>query len=281
MEGKSVLITGCASGIGRHMAGVMLRAGARVLITDVDAAGLELTLSELGGESAQVKARALDVRSASQWEATVAEAISHFGKLDILMNIAGISHSAFIQEADPAMIERHLDINLKGVMLGTHYAAREMVRQKGGHIVNIASLAGLCPVPGMSLYAASKFGVRGFSLSIAQELKAHGVQVSVICPDAVATPMLEHEALEPEAALSFSGNRILTVDDIERAIMIGALGKKKLEVIVPGSMSALARFVTALPALSMPLLPYFRAKGQKTQARYRASLNKEGTHEGR
>lgn len=275
MRDKSVLITGCASGIGRHMAGVALRAGASVMMTDVDAAGLDCTLAELGGESDRLRTRPLDVRNAAQWEAAVAETVAAFGRIDILMNVAGISHSAFIHEADMAMVERHLDINLKGVMFGTHFAAREMVRQKSGHIINIASLAGLCPVPGMSLYSASKFGVRGFSLSVAEELKAHGVYVTAICPDAVATPMLDHEALEPEAALSFSGNRILTVEDIEHAIMIGALKKRKLEVIVPASMAPLARIVTAFPGLAMPLLPYFRAKGQKTQARYRDSLGKK------
>ena len=270
MQDKVALITGCASGIGRHMAGVALREGARVMMTDVDAPGLGLTLEELGGESARLRARPLDVRDAGQWEAAVAETVSVFGRIDVLMNIAGISHSAFIHEADPAMIERHIDINLKGAMLGTHFAAKAMARQGAGHIVNIASLAGLCPVSGMSIYSATKFGVRGFSLAIAEELKARGVYVTVICPDAVATPMLDHEAFEPEAALSFSGNRILTVEDVERAILVGALRKKKIEVIVPGSMAGLARLVTALPGLTMPLMPLFRAKGKKTQAKYRA-----------
>lgn len=274
MHDISVLITGCGSGIGRHMAGAVLKAGGRVLATDVDEAGLGLTVSELGGENTRLRARPLDVRDAGQWEAAVAEAVSQFGRLDVLMNVAGISHSAFIHEAEVRRMEQHLDINLKGVMLGTHFAAREMVRQGAGHIVNIASLAGLCPVPGMSLYAASKFGVRGFSLSVAEELKARGVRVSVICPDAVATPMLDHEALEPEAALSFSGNRILTVEDVERAILRDALERKRLEVIVPGSMAPLARVVTAVPGLVMPLLPWFRSKGVKTQARYRASIGK-------
>jgi len=272
LQDQVFMLTGCASGMGKHMAGVLVRAGARVLLTDVDEAGLAQTVAALGGAGDRLRTRTLDVRHADAWEAAVAEVIAHFGRLDVLLNIAGVSHSAHIHETSIAKIDLHLDINLKGVMLGTHFAAREMVRQRAGHIVNIASIAGLCPVPGMSLYSASKFGVRGFSLSVAEELKPHNVYVTAICPDAVATPMLDHEALEPEAALSFSGSRILTVEDIERAVLHDALRKRKTEVIVPFAMAPLARLVCAWPALTLPLLPYFRARGQKNQQRYRATL---------
>jgi 3-oxoacyl-[acyl-carrier protein] reductase len=263
LRGKACLLTGCASGIGKHLSGVLARAGARVMMTDIDEAGLAKAASGLGGEVRQQK---LDVRSAEDWDAAVAATVAAFGRLDLLFNVAGVSHSAYIHEAEPARIAFHLDINLKGVMLGSHYAAKVMVQQRGGQIVNIASLAGLCPVPGMSLYSASKFGVRGFSLAIADELAPHGVGVSVICPDAVATPMLDHEALEPEAALSFSGNRILTVEDIEHAIFRKALGRGKREVIVPGSMAPLSRLVTAFPGALMPLLPIFRKRGVKNRS---------------
>lgn len=272
LHGKACLLTGCASGIGRHLSGVLARAGARVMATDVDEAGLVSATAGLGGD---VQQRKLDVRCAEDWAAAVDVTVAAFGRLDLLFNVAGVSHSAYIHEAAPERISFHLDINLKGVMLGTHYGAKVMVKQRGGHIVNIASLAGLCPVPGMSLYSASKFGVRGFSLAVADELAVHGVRVSVICPDAVATPMLDHEALEPEAALSFSGNRILTVEDIEHAILRKALGRGKREVIVPGSMAPLSRLVTAFPGSLMPLLPIFRQRGVKNQQRYRASIGKD------
>lgn len=272
---KVCVITGCASGIGKHMAGVMARAGATVVLTDVEEAGLAATAQALGGVGSTVRVHRLDVSKAEQWESVITSTISDFGRIDILLNIAGISWSSDIADATPVLIDRHVDINLKGVMYGTHFAAEQMVRQRSGHIVNIASLAGLSPVPGMSLYSASKFGVRGFSLSIWSELKPHNVHVSVICPDAVATPMLEHEALDPKASMSFSGNHILTVQDIERAIVHGALRKKKLEVVVPFSMSGLTRFVCALPALAMPLLPMFNARGVANQAKYRESLTKK------
>lgn len=274
LKDRVFLITGCASGIGKHMAGVVARAGGRALMTDFDADGLARTFDALGDTQGRIRIRVLDVRSAEAWEGAVHDAVESFGRLDVLLNIAGISHSAYIHEAAVERIALHLDVNLKGVMLGTRFAAEVMVQQGAGHIVNIASLAGLCPVPGMSLYSASKFGVRGFGLAIADELKPKGVFVSTLCPDAVATPMLDHEALEPEAVLSFSGNRILTVQDIERAILVDALERKKVEVIVPRSMAPLARLVCALPSLTMPLLPLFRARGLKNQARYRDSLGR-------
>lgn len=277
LRGKACVLTGCGSGIGKHMMGVLHAAGARVFATDVAEGPLAEAVTALGGPSENLRTQVLDVRDAAQWESVLHNAHGAFGRVDILLNIAGISHSAYIHEADPVWLAHHVDINLKGVMFGTHYAAKIMVAQRAGHIVNIASLAGLCPVPGMSAYSASKFGVRGFSISVADELRAHNVFVTAICPDAVATPMLDHEALEPEAALSFSGNRILTVQDVEHAILHGALGKRKQEVILPRSMAGLARLVTAWPSALMPLLPLFRARGQKNQAAYRAALQKAGT----
>src|SRR6185295_6401487 len=111
--------------------------------------------------------------------------------------------------------------------------ARRMIPAHRGHIVNIGSLASLSPVPGLSLYVASKFAVRGFTLSAAMELREHGVSVTLIMPDAVETPMLDKQVAYKEAAMTFSGQRPLTVHDIERLIVDTVLPYKPLEAAIP------------------------------------------------
>lgn len=273
VAGRSFLLTGCASGIGQRMAQVLAREGGKVLLTDANAEGLAKTVADLGGESDALQSMTVDVRDAAQCDAAVEKAVAQWGRLDVAMHIAGISGGMYFHEASVETIDRLIDINTKGVLYGSRAAAKQMVAQGGGHIINIASLAGLVPVPGMSLYSASKFAVRGFSLAIASELEHHNVHVTVVCPDAVATPMLDTEAREPESALSFSGFRILTLDDIERVIMHKVLPTKPAEVLIPGTMAPLVRMVTALPVVSKWLFPLFIKMGRKNQARYRRGLD--------
>lgn len=263
------LLTGCASGIGRHLSQALVERGAKVYMTDADEEPLECHVNALREKNPYIRAEMMDVRDPAHWKEVIDKAVSAWGKLDVVMNIAGVVDPGKIYEATPAQIDLHLDVNAKGTLYGTQAAAAQMVRQRHGHIINIASLGGLVPLSGMSLYTASKFAVRGFSLAIASELIEHGVFVTIVCPDAVATPMLAQEAKQIDAALSFAGGRILSVRDIERAIFQKVLPRKPVEVIVPFSMNFLTRLVTALPGLTPYLLPYFRNKGLKRQARYR------------
>ena len=107
--------------------------------------------------------------------------------------MAGVLRVERVEDLQPESVALQLDVNTKGVILGTQAAAKVMVGQGRGHIINIASMAALAPVPGISVYSASKFAVRGFSLAAAQELEDRGVQVTVVCPDAVDTPMVDYQ----------------------------------------------------------------------------------------
>jgi len=283
LQGKVCLLTGCASGIGRHMANVLHAHGARLLLTDVDIERLNAQVLAAGWKPEAVLTRQLDVRNPAAWEGAVEAAVSAFGQLDICMNIAGVTTGKYIHEADPRLIDWIMDINAKGMMYGTHYAAKHMVPRGEGVIINVCSAAGLIPVPGMSLYSASKFAIRGFSLACAIELEKHGVHVSCVCPDAVATPMLDAEAFEPESMLSFGGTKILTVEEVERGIMDQAIAARKVEVLLPFSMNFLARTVTALPNLTGKLMPLFEKKARDNQRRFREMAKARGakpTHGG-
>jgi NADP-dependent 3-hydroxy acid dehydrogenase YdfG len=261
-------VTGAASGIGAELARALLAQGHAVCAADLRREGLE-TLRDTAPDPARLHCAALDVRDAEAWAALLAQLLRRFGRLDVLHNVAGVLKPGYMETASAADVDFHVDVNLKGVMHGSQCAARQMLEQGGGHIINIASLAGLAPVPGLALYSASKFGVRGYSLAIAHELKGRGVKVTVVCPDAVQTPMLDLQREREEAALTFSGGAGLTVAAVRDAILGPVLRDAPLELTLPRGRGALSRLAGALPALSQPLLERFRQRGLREQARLR------------
>lgn len=271
MEQKSVIIiTGGASGIGKYLAISLAKQGYCLMVTDIQEENLQHLAQSENWVSEQVITSKLDVTSPENWQAVINQTLDKWKRIDVLMNVAGICVPGNIQDTPFELIDKHIDINLKGVIYGSKLVVPVMVQQGKGHIINIASLAGVAPVKGMNLYSASKFGVRGFSLAIAHELKNQGVAVSVVCPDAVDTPMLDKIAGYKEAALTFSGGRILTVEDIGKVILKKALGKKKMEVLYPASRGFYAKLGSFFTSLSGTVTNILSKKGAKKQAKLQA-----------
>jgi 3-oxoacyl-[acyl-carrier protein] reductase len=264
-ESRVMVLTGAASGIGRHLAGRLLEEGHRLLATDADEGRLRAAARDEAWPSERLRLRVHDVRDAPAWPEVVDLALRTWGRLDVMLNVAGVLRPSRVHAHDAADVDLHLDVNAKGVIHGTRAAAARMVEQGHGHVVNMASLAGHCPVPGLALYAASKFAVRGFSLAAALELRPHGVHVSVVCPDAVQTPMLDRQVAFPEAALSFSGSRPLTVEEVARVIVETVLVKRPLEVLIPGPRGVLARATSVWPGLALRLAPLMTRRGVERQ----------------
>ncbi len=270
-KARTFVISGCASGIGKHMALALARAPEkhRLVLLDIDAAALDRVAHEHGlADRPNVRVLTHDVRDAAGWQRIVAETVERFGALDVMLNIAGYLKPGFIHALPTDEIDRQIDVNVKGVMYATRAGAAQMVRQGYGHIVNVASIAGISHVPGLSIYCASKHAVRGFSLSVAHELAAHGVHVSVVCPDAVETPMLEMQTSYKEAAMTFSGGRGLRLEEVESALM-RVLEKRPLELVlpVPGSArGALAKLGNAFPILGKLGIERVRKHGAKVQS---------------
>ncbi len=260
MNQEVILITGAASGIGRHFA-LSNQWEYRLAVADIQNDKLG---SIFGEETDMLLPLSLDVRSAENWRKAIAAAQNKFGRIDYLINVAGVSLPRFITDASPEYIDKHIDINTKGVLHGTTQMAQLMEEQGHGHIINIASLAGIAPVPGMSYYTASKFAVRGFSLAAALELREKNIFVTTICPDLVKTPMFDHQLTLPEeAALSFSGStRVLSVADVELAIK-KAMRKKPMEITLPASRGTLAKIGGAITGLSRLLYHNLYRKGLK------------------
>lgn len=257
-----ILVTGCASGIGRNLAQTLVDAGHQVMATDRDEAPLAALASRWPGERACV--RRLDVTRPDDWSAAVSEAAEIFGGLDALINVAGVLIPGWAHELPEHAIDLHVDVNLKGVMYGMRAVLPGMIERGDGHIVNVASLAALAPVPGLAMYCATKYAVRGYSLSMALELADRGVAVSVICPDAVATPMLDVQRDVEAAAMTFSGPRELSPQDVSDAI-VKALADRPLEVLLPPSRGWMAKAADLAPVSGKVLGPLLRWQGRRRQ----------------
>jgi 3alpha(or 20beta)-hydroxysteroid dehydrogenase len=184
LDGKVALITGGARGMGKSHARHFAAEGARVVIGDV--------LDDRG----QAVAEGLgcvyvhhDVTSEADWRAAVTATLEAYGRIDVLVNNAGILRHGPIAEMDPAEFRRVLDVNLVGCWLGVHFVAPPMIAAGAGSIVNVSSIEGFAGAAGLSAYSASKFGIRGVTRSAAQELGPSGIRVNSVHPGGVMTSM--------------------------------------------------------------------------------------------
>jgi len=198
LAGRSAVVTGAASGIGRATAAALAAAGARVALADVDEAGLGETAAAIGAAAALVVRT--DVSKRSEVESLVARASAAFGRLDVMANVAGILHERAVTETEEADLDRVLAVNLKGVFFGCQAAARAMAPQRSGSIVNVSSSAAFEPYPTLSAYSMSKAAVVALTRVLAAELGASGVRVNAVAPGAVETPMGLARARRPDGS---------------------------------------------------------------------------------
>jgi 3-oxoacyl-[acyl-carrier protein] reductase len=264
LQGRVVAITGAASGIGRVTARAFARAGATVVLGDVAVENLEAAVKEAGAEGANARGIRVDVTRAADVAAFVEGARAAHGRLDVLVNNAGVLVSGPFDALTDEETEMHILVNLLGVMHGTRAAARIMRAQPGGgHIVNVASLAGISPVPGAAAYAASKWGVRGYTHSCALELRDTPVRISAVCPDAVETPLLGRRA--EGSPIIFSGGAPMDPARVADAIL-DVVRHPRREVCIPASRGFLARISSLFPGFTERFLPLFERAGEKTLA---------------
>ena len=187
-----VAVTGAGSGIGRETALAFARAGADVVISDIDQQGLAETARRVAAESAEAHSYRLDVADAAAVEEFAAEVCATHGVPDVVVNNAGVGHAGFFLDTPAEEFDRVMDINFGGVVNGCRaFAPRLVERGTGGHIVNVASMASYTPVNVMNAYCTSKAAVFMFSDCLRAELDAAGVGLTTVCPGVIGTNIVE------------------------------------------------------------------------------------------
>lgn len=190
-EGKVVVITGGAQGIGRATAERFLKEGAKVVIADVNADRLHATAAEIG-TSETLLAVVTDVAEKAQVDALVAAAVTSFGRIDVMVNNAGIAPVMDFLDVSPDTFDRVMGVNLKGAFLGTQAAARAMIAQgQGGVIINMSSINSGLANPNVATYAISKGGMNQVTSTAAVAFAPHGIRVCGVGPGTIATEIIK------------------------------------------------------------------------------------------
>ncbi|HOA50408.1 MAG TPA: SDR family NAD(P)-dependent oxidoreductase [Novosphingobium sp.] len=206
VSGKSIVITGAGGGFGRLVALKAAARGAMVTLGDIDLAAAEAAAQEVRAAGGQAQAVAVDVRQLAEVKALVARAVDAFGRIDVMINNAGIMPLAFIadHEAAHAAWERCIDINIKGTLNGMVAAHDPMIEQGRGHVINLSSIYGNFPVIGAAVYGASKTAVNFLSESFRVETRGK-IKVTIVKPTGVPATGLSASVINPAASVGILG----------------------------------------------------------------------------
>ncbi len=189
LKNKVAVITGAGSGIGRGIAQIFAQEGAQILVADYNEKGGKETVEMIKNNGGKAEFVLADVSSAEQIKAMIQAAVEKFGGLDILVNNAGVAPMADLMSTTEEIWQKTIDIDLKGVFLGTKFAVPEMEKRGGGKIINISSIAGLVGFQGITAYCAAKGGIVTMTKEIALDLAAKKINVNAIAPGVIKTNM--------------------------------------------------------------------------------------------
>jgi len=261
-DGKVALITGAGNGIGRAAALAFAGRGAKVVVVDKDAAGVERTAGTIQQQGGEARFCVADVTKSADVQAYVRAALEAFGSIDCFFNNAGIEGKvAPVAEYDEAVFDQVLGVNVKGVFLGLRHVLPVMLKQKAGAVVNTASVAGLVATPGMSAYVASKHAVIGLTKAAAGEVARSGVRVNAVCPGPIDTRMIHalESQLNPANPASVGDRyqaslplgRYGTAEEVANVVMFLcsdlASNVTGAQYVVDGGRTATGGSVTAMP----------------------------------
>lgn len=261
MSGKVVIITGASSGVGEAAARLFAGAGARVVLAARSAQKIAALAEELGGLAVPT-----DVARLDDLRALVERTVDASGRIDVVVNNAAANARGNLDTLDEQAIATVIDTNLKAPMLLTRLAMPQLRKTKGV-VVNVASIAGHVPLPGESPYCASKWGLRGFTFAVNDEMREAGVAVCVVSPGPIATPFVLDD-LDHVPDLVFS-QPILSAREVAEAVLACAMDRRR-ERALPRSTLRLAKLIGYAPWLQQWLRPSLEAKGAKVKARLRA-----------
>lgn len=243
MSGRVVAITGGGRGIGRRTAQAFLAAGATVVIGDLDAQVCEATAKELSVGGSTVTGLPLDVTQPESFEAFFRQAQDRVGPIDVLVNNAGVMPTGVFSDEDPSTTRLVLGVNIEGVINGSRIASQAFRARGRGHIVNIASLAGVGSFPGLATYCGSKHFVVGFTRALEREIATDGVGMTLVLPGIVKTD-LSAGANMPRALETMLA---VEPDEVASAI-VRAVDRRTSQITVPRRFGALLTVNSVLPS---------------------------------
>ena len=264
-DGKTAVITGASSGIGESCARKFVAEGARVVLAARSAEPLRRLVDELGADVAH--AVPTDVADSNACERLLAQAKSRFGSIDILVNNAGHNSRGPLEELPMDEMLQILDVNLRAPMVLIRLVLPTMRAQGAGTIVNVASLAGRCPLDDEATYSAAKFGLRIFSFAIAEELRNTNVRVCVVSPGPVETSFILDESVidtVPPLVFSFPMSTAAEVADLVLASAADG-ARERTKPALAGKLATLGYLVPAVRKLFLPLA---ERKGKREKKKY-------------
>jgi short-subunit dehydrogenase len=253
MQGKVAIVTGASSGIGLSVAQKWVARGGRVALVARTRSKLEAIAKELGVDRAA--AFPLDVMDLDAIEALPKKVRDHFGRLDVLVNNAGLNHRGSIAKYSPRQLANIITTNLTAPIVLTRAVMEHIAR--GGSIVQVASIAGMVPVPGEATYSGSKAGLRAFSRAVAEDFHELDVHVGCVCPGPVDTGFLGDLNEVPDLVLS---QKMISADDVADAVL-DCIDERCEEIAVPRAAGRLATIAYVLPRLALQIRPALERRG--------------------
>jgi hypothetical protein len=232
LRDRVAIITGASSGIGAATARAFGREGMRLALFARRTDRLEEVASDVRASRGQAIVVPGDVRDRASLAELVERTTTDYGRIDVLLNNAGLGRLGWLETLDPDDVRLQIDVNLLGAIEAARLALPHMLRQRSGHIVNVSSLAGFIATPVYSVYAATKFGLRGFSEALRREVAPWGVRVSGVYPGGVETEWGDRAGYRRRRGAALARRVRLSADDVARAI-VGVVKRPRREVILP------------------------------------------------
>ena len=264
-KGKTVIITGASAGVGAACARAFANHKANLVLCARGQAGLDIIAEELSAQCS-VLTVAMDVSNTDQCLALLTKAEAEFGRVDVLINNAGMHSRGNIEKVEPADVALMVDINLRAPLMLSCAALPFIKKSDGGAIVMVGSLAGMAPLQGAATYSATKSGLRAFAFALADELQETDIKVGVVSPGPIDTGFIMSE-IDNVEDIVFS-QPMSSADAVADAVLSIACGEKT-EIAMPAASGRLVTLSYLFPALRRLLRPKLYAKGRKNKDKYR------------
>lgn len=265
-DGKTVIVTGASAGVGAEVARVFAERGARLMLVARRKDPLKEIADELAGLT-KVATFAMDVADAGQCRSLIKRADMELGGIHILINNAGAHHRGVFNTVDPEQIAQMVDVNLRAPLVLSRMALDAIQASGGGAIVNVASIAGVTPVPGSAVYSATKFGLRAFTLAMAEEVRGTDIHIGAVSPGPIDTGFIMSD-IDGVTDLTFS-QPMSTAREVAEAVASVTAGEK-VEIKMPRSSGILGDVGYLFPAVKRWLRPMLERKGRRAKAFYKA-----------